>query len=87
VYTTGEDSLARRSAQTAQYFIAEAVVRWVAPILSFTADEAWREIPGDRSAPVFTSEWSELPKLDSNTEFNNEFWVNWSAWAMSCVFY
>jgi len=74
VYTTGEDSLARRSAQTAQYFIAEAVVRWVAPILSFTADEAWREIPGDRSAPVFTSEWSELPKLDSNTEFNNEFW-------------
>ncbi len=40
-YTTKADSLARRSCQTALWHIAEALVRWIAPILSFTADEIW----------------------------------------------
>ena len=40
-YTTKADSLARRSCQTALWHIAEALVRWMAPILSFTADEIW----------------------------------------------
>lgn len=57
IYTTQENSLARRSAQTVMYHIAEGLVRWMAPILSFTADEIWQYMPGDRSASVFLADW------------------------------
>jgi len=56
-YTTQADSLARRSCQTALYHIAEALVRWFTPVLSFTADEIWEHIPGDRQGTVFAAEW------------------------------
>ena len=57
-YTTPADSRARRSCQTAQYLICEALVRWIAPILSFTADEIWEQMPGERGEfGVFTAEW------------------------------
>ncbi|MCI1710314.1 MAG: class I tRNA ligase family protein [Chiayiivirga sp.] len=42
LYTMREDAHGRRSAQSAMYRIAEAFVRWIAPVLSFTADEIWR---------------------------------------------
>ena len=45
-YTCKADSQARRSAQTALYDLVEAFSRWIAPILSFTAQEIWQEIPG-----------------------------------------
>ena len=61
-YTCQEDSLARRSAQTAIYQIVEAFVRWVAPILSFTADEIWPLIPGERASSVFLAEWHPLER-------------------------
>ncbi|HAA41719.1 MAG TPA: isoleucine--tRNA ligase, partial [Pseudomonas sp.] len=48
-YTTGANSKARRSAQTALYHISEALVRWIAPILAFTADELWEYLPGERN--------------------------------------
>ena len=75
-YTTKEDSLARRSAQTAIYHIAEALVRWITPILSFTADEFWQELPGgDRSQPVFVAEWyTGLQQLPETAEMNDGFW-------------
>ncbi|MCG8324599.1 MAG: isoleucine--tRNA ligase [Thiotrichales bacterium] len=57
IYTLPRDSLPRRSAQTAMYHIAEALVRWLAPVLSFTADEIWQYLPGDRSASVFLESW------------------------------
>ncbi|GIR70825.1 MAG: hypothetical protein CM15mP74_20760 [Halieaceae bacterium] len=47
-YTTGADSTPRRSAQTSLYHLAEALCRWVAPILSFTAEEVWENLPGTR---------------------------------------
>jgi isoleucyl-tRNA synthetase len=56
-YTAKADSVARRSCQTALYHIAEALVRWMAPIMSFTADEIWGYLPGDREKYVFTGEW------------------------------
>ena len=56
-YTTRSDSLARRSAQTALYHIAEALVRWITPILSFTAEEIWENLPGERGESVFLEEW------------------------------
>ena len=62
LYTTGADSHPRRSAQTAMFLIAEAMVRWIAPILSFTAEEIWREMPGERNASVFLGAWFELPE-------------------------
>ncbi|HNP02005.1 MAG TPA: isoleucine--tRNA ligase, partial [Agitococcus sp.] len=52
-YTTQADSLARRSAQTALYHIIQALVRWCAPILSFTAHEIWQEIPQAGAESVF----------------------------------
>jgi isoleucyl-tRNA synthetase len=62
LYTTGAKSAPRRSAQTAMYWILEALTRWLAPILSFTAEEIWRHMPGKRDASVFLQTWAELPK-------------------------
>ena len=62
-YTTRADSVARRSTQTAMYLIAEALVRWLAPILSFTAEEIWLNMPGDREESVFLETWFVLPEM------------------------
>ncbi|MDH3871687.1 MAG: isoleucine--tRNA ligase, partial [Gammaproteobacteria bacterium] len=60
-YTTRADSIPRRSAQTAMYHVVESLVRWLAPITSYTADEIWQHLPGQREASVFLSDWYELP--------------------------
>jgi isoleucyl-tRNA synthetase len=60
LYTTEAGSNPRRSAQTAMYCIVEAMARWLAPILSFTAEEIWRYMPGARSESVFFETWYEL---------------------------
>ena len=61
LYTTPAAGHPRRSAQTAMYWIAEAMVRWLAPILSFTAEEIWRFMPGERAESVFFTTWADLP--------------------------
>jgi isoleucyl-tRNA synthetase len=61
LYTTGPASLPRRSAQTAMYHIADAMVRWLAPILSFTAEEVWGFMPGARNESVFLNTWHSFP--------------------------
>ena len=61
LYTTPTDSRTRRSAQTACYQIAECMVRWLAPILSFTAEEIWSFLPGQRAESVFLSTWHNIP--------------------------
>jgi isoleucyl-tRNA synthetase len=78
-YTTRADSVARRSTQTAMYFIAEALVRWLAPILSFTAEEIWRNLPGDREESVFMETWFELPEMflpgeEAGERFGLDYW-------------
>ncbi|MCW7762541.1 isoleucine--tRNA ligase [Photorhabdus luminescens] len=76
-YTAKSDSLARRSCQTALYHIAEALVRWMAPILSFTADEVWNELPGKRAQYVFTEEWYDgLFGLAAGEQMNDAFWAD-----------
>ena len=60
-YTTKADSQARRSAQTALYHLVQAFVRWMSPILSFTAQEAWPLIPEQSEKYVFTAEWYDIP--------------------------
>ncbi|NIP73111.1 MAG: isoleucine--tRNA ligase [Gammaproteobacteria bacterium] len=74
-YTTRADSIARRSTQSAMYHIAEAMVRWLAPILSFTAEEIWRNIPGERGESVLLEQWYEgLFALDETAPMNRALW-------------
>jgi isoleucyl-tRNA synthetase len=61
LYTTGTDSLPRRSAQTAVHHVAQAMVRWIAPILSFTAEEAWAHLPAAPNESVFLNLWHQFP--------------------------
>jgi isoleucyl-tRNA synthetase len=65
LYTTPAAGHPRRSAQTAMHWIAEAMVRWLAPILSFTAEEIWRFMPGQRSESVFFETWAKLPDAEA----------------------
>ncbi|AJR09843.1 isoleucine--tRNA ligase [Photobacterium gaetbulicola] len=75
-YTAKRGGHAQRSCQTALYYIVEALVRWMAPIMSFTADEIWNEMPGQRDKFVFTGEWFEgLFGLAEGEELSNEFWA------------
>ncbi|CAN0606160.1 unnamed protein product, partial [Ectocarpus sp. 12 AP-2014] len=74
-YTTQADSLARRSCQTALYHVAEALVRWIAPILSFTADEIWQTLPGKRGDTVFYETWYDgLTALPDSAELGRDYW-------------
>ena len=74
-YTTRTDSLPRRSCQTAIHHIVEAMVRWLAPILSFTAHEAWQHIPGERSESVFLETWYDsLFGLEGKGELDEADW-------------
>jgi len=74
-YTTQADSLARRSTQTALFHILEMFSRLIAPILSFTADEIWQNIPGARQESVFLSNFADgiadYPELSA---FDDAFW-------------
>lgn len=74
-YTTAENSVARRSCQTALYHIAEALVRWIAPILAFTADEIWQYLPGQRNESVMLNTWYEgLAELPEGVELGRTYW-------------
>ena len=66
LYTMPEDSSGRRSAQTAMFHIAEAMVRWLAPIISFTAEEIWQALPGERGDSVFLKTWYDFPTVSSS---------------------
>ena len=61
LYTSGETSHARRAAQSALHHITQAMMRLMAPILSFTADEIWQTLGMDAEATVFEDVWYELP--------------------------
>ncbi|GAB3034424.1 isoleucine--tRNA ligase [Bowmanella dokdonensis] len=74
-YTAKADSLARRSCQSALYHIAEALVRWMAPIMSFTAQEIWQALPGKRSQYVFTDQWYRgLEGIEIDPKLGDAFW-------------
>jgi isoleucyl-tRNA synthetase len=55
--------------------VAEALVRWIAPILSFTADEIWQHLPGERGDTVFYETWYDgLTALPDSTELGRDYW-------------
>jgi isoleucyl-tRNA synthetase len=62
MYTTPAAGSARRSAQSVMFHIAESMVRWLAPILSFTAEEVWGYLPGAHADSVFHATWHALPE-------------------------
>lgn len=74
-YTGQAAGIPRRSAQTALYYIVESLVRWMAPILSFTAEEIWQNLPGSREKSVFLSQWYEkLPILEKEGKMDPAYW-------------
>jgi isoleucyl-tRNA synthetase len=66
MYTLPVASRARRSAQTAMYHIVQSMVRWLAPILSFTAEEIWQYLPGASEESVFLSTWHAVPEVPAS---------------------
>jgi isoleucyl-tRNA synthetase len=65
LYTMPAAHPARRSAQTAMYAILEALVRWLAPVCSFTAEEIWASMPARDTDTVMLATWyRDLPTMD-----------------------
>ncbi len=73
LYTAGENSKARRSAQNALYHITQSLARLIAPILSFTGEEVWAVLSGKDEVSVFEQVWYSLPGSEL-TEANVDFW-------------
>ena len=73
-YTSKTDSVARRSAQTALYHIVQAFVRWMSPILSFTAQEAWPLITEQQGKYVFTQAWYNIPQATTANVIGADDW-------------
>jgi isoleucyl-tRNA synthetase len=74
LYTAGENSTARRSAQNALYHITHALARLIAPILSFTGEEVWATLNGKDDVSVFEQLWYELP----DPGLDREMIASWS---------
>jgi isoleucyl-tRNA synthetase len=74
LYTMPTDSRARRSAQSAMYRIVEAMTRWIAPILSFTAEEIWPLIPGKRDESVLFETWYDGLAALQGSPAQRTFW-------------
>ncbi len=81
-YTMAQDSHGRRSAQTAMYLITDSLARWIAPVLSFTADEIWQHLrehsaqdKANRAQSVFTQTYSDaLFSLDDTVSISGSDW-------------
>ena len=74
-YTAKDTGLARRSCQSALYHIAEALVRWMLPVMSATAQEIWEQLPGERGQYIFVEEWYQgLTGLADDAQFSNDYW-------------
>ncbi|MBC6413940.1 MAG: isoleucine--tRNA ligase [Chromatiales bacterium] len=75
LYTIHPQAAARRSAQTAIYHIVQALARWMAPILSFTAEEICKSLPGEKRQTIFLAEWYDaLFDLSDNEMLSMEQW-------------
>jgi isoleucyl-tRNA synthetase len=75
LYTSAPKSLSRRSAQTALWQITQAMLRWMAPFMSFTAEEAWKVVDGGPS--IFTVTYWQFDATD--TEARDKLLAKWAA--------
>ncbi len=79
-YTAKAGSLAHQSCQNAMYHILEAMVRWISPILVFTADEINNAMPGERNETIFIQTWYQgLSELANDSVISIETWEHLSA--------
>ncbi|MES2310846.1 MAG: isoleucine--tRNA ligase [Pseudomonadota bacterium] len=76
LYTMPTDSRGRRSAQSAMYRIAEALVRWLAPVLSFTAEEIWQQLPGERDDSVLFETWYDGLAATQSSPEQRRYWAD-----------
>ncbi|HET6433051.1 isoleucine--tRNA ligase [Dyella sp.] len=76
LYTMPTDSRGRRSAQSAMYRIAEAMVRWLAPVLSFTAEEIWRALPGEHGETVLFETWYDGLAATQSSPEQRRYWAD-----------
>ena len=76
LYTMPTASRGRRSAQSAMYRILEAMVRWLAPILSFTAEEIWQHMPGTRGESVLFETWYDGLEAKQGSPEQRRFWAD-----------
>jgi isoleucyl-tRNA synthetase len=76
LYTMPTDSRGRRSAQSAMYRIAEALVRWLAPVLSFTAEEIWQQLPGERDDSVLFETWYDGLAAAQGAPEQRRYWTD-----------
>jgi len=74
-YTAKRGSLAHRSCQSAMYLISQALIRWMAPVLSFTAEEAWQYLPGDHSDTIFIETWFDGLSAYSDDTISLDDWA------------
>ncbi len=74
-YTLRANSLARRSAQTAMFHVIQAMTAWMAPILSFTAEEIYSQLSDMSKESIFLTTWYEgLSALPENAVLGHEQW-------------
>lgn len=79
LYTSGENSAARRSAQNALYHITQTLTRLIAPVLSFTGEEVWTILNGTDDESVFEGAWHELPDAQLGVDTISA-WLIIEAW-------
>ncbi|MGN2250614.1 isoleucine--tRNA ligase [Frateuria sp. GZRe14] len=75
LYTMPTDSHGRRSAQSAMFRIGEALVRWLAPILAFTAEEIWQQLPGERGQSVLFETWYDGLAATQGSPEQRSWWA------------
>ncbi|UGB44393.1 isoleucine--tRNA ligase [Frateuria edaphi] len=75
LYTMPTDSHGRRSAQSAMFRIGEALVRWLAPILAFTAEEIWQQLPGERGQSVLFETWYDGLAATQGSAEQRSWWA------------
>jgi len=73
MYASTADSSIRRSGQTAFLKIAEGIVRLMAPVLPFTAEEVWENLPGDRPESIFLDEFPAVEDRWQDQELENRY--------------
>lgn len=74
LYTMPANSHGRRSAQSAVYRVIEAMVRWMAPVLAFTAEEIWQLMPGERDDSVLFETWYEGLEATQDSNAQRAWW-------------
>ena len=71
IYCDAENDPKRRSAQSTMHEVLDGLIRWVAPVLAFTAEEAWKVTPGSNGSSIHLEKFSEIglpPKWSSEEE-------------------